>query len=543
MHYRRAGSGPALVLLHRSPRCSQDMLSLMRRLRSRFTCIAPDLPGHGLSDPLWTDALTPSDLAAAIVELLDTLGLDQAAVYGRHEGATLAIALALDFPDRVRCAVAESCAVPVGAERAEWLASCRILPEPVWDGSHLASLWSRMRDQATFHPWYARDADHRLSIEPPSPQEMQESVVGLLRAGDNHRITCAALYGMHIEEALRRVKIPVLLTTLRSDPLAEHLARVHEAAPSVAVQPTSGPEEAFGLIAAFLERHTSGTSPAPVPTEPIAGRIWNDFVDLPGGQLRIRRNTDAQGRVVVIQHDAAGSSESVDDLMMSFVGRRPVLAIDLPGHGGSTPPPPTLRVTVQTHARAVGEALDALGIGDFDFVGVGGGGFVGLELTRSHSRRLRHIVLADPLYFPMSMQAELREQYAPRIEPDWYGGHLLLAWHLVRDQQLYWPWYRRTRACIVSRPGNLDAITLHRRVVELLASPQAWRASCQAFFGYSLQPRLSRLEFPVLLCSPPLDPRLDHAMQAQRDYPQLAFMRMPEDRTQWGAKLMDFLDR
>ena len=543
VHYRRAGSGPTVVLLHRLPRCSLALLPVLMRLKSRFTCIAPDAPGHGLSDSLGADSLDAADAALAILEFFDAVGIRKAALYGEHDGAMLAVAFALAFPDRVACVVANGYALPSEPEQEGLLANYHPVPEPVWDGSHLTALWSRARDHASFFPWYVHDAAHRLDIEPPSPQHMHETVLGWLRAGNDCQLLGRAAFSMRSAEALQQVTVPLLLTASSSDAFASHLSRVSDAAPSVTVRQGGTPEETLDLAAAFLARHAPEPAPASTTVTPVSTRLWNDFVDVPGGQLRVRRNDNASGRVVVLQHDAAGSSETLDPLAKSFIGRRPVLAIDLPGHGGSDPPQPTVRVTVQAYARAVVEALDALGIGDFDFVGVGGGGFIGLELARSHTRRVRHIVLAEPLYFPMTMQAELREQYAPRIEPDWYGGHLLLAWHLVRDQQLFWPWYHRKREGIVRQPSDLDAAILHERVVALLGALQAWRATCQAMFSYSVQARLSRLEVPALLCAPPLDPRLDHSQAALRDHPHLAFRRMPDDRTQWAAELLPFLDR
>ncbi|NQV81243.1 MAG: alpha/beta hydrolase, partial [Alphaproteobacteria bacterium] len=44
IHYRRAGTGPAVLLLHQSPKSSREHIPLMQHLMDRFTCIAPDTP-------------------------------------------------------------------------------------------------------------------------------------------------------------------------------------------------------------------------------------------------------------------------------------------------------------------------------------------------------------------------------------------------------------------------------------------------------------------------------------------------------------------
>ena len=52
VHYRRAGKGPPLLMVHQSPRSSAEYQELMQQWGAHFTCIAPDTPGFGQSQPL-----------------------------------------------------------------------------------------------------------------------------------------------------------------------------------------------------------------------------------------------------------------------------------------------------------------------------------------------------------------------------------------------------------------------------------------------------------------------------------------------------------
>jgi pimeloyl-ACP methyl ester carboxylesterase len=187
-------------------------------------------------------------------------------------------------------------------------------------------------------------------------------------------------------------------------------------------------------------------------------------------------------------------------------------------------------------------ALDALDVGEFDFVGTWGGALVGLELALMEPKRLRRLVLCDLLYFPPPLQAQLRANYTPDIQPDWYGGYLLQAWHLMRDQGLFWPWYRRKRAGIIWKPPFLDSEMVQRRVLELFRSNGMWRQAYQAHFSYPTAAKLRQLRVPALLAAPPWDPQLEVTQQAARDFPQFAFRRMPSDMNQWGAELLPFLN-
>jgi hypothetical protein len=52
VHFRQAGSGPVVVMLHQSPQNSRMWLEPMRALSRSYRVLAPDLPGFGYSDTL-----------------------------------------------------------------------------------------------------------------------------------------------------------------------------------------------------------------------------------------------------------------------------------------------------------------------------------------------------------------------------------------------------------------------------------------------------------------------------------------------------------
>lgn len=87
VHYRVAGAGPAVLLLHDSPRSSRLHEPLMKVLASRFRVYALDTPGYGNSDPLPCANPTIPDFAEALGATLDTMGLAQAPIYATHTSA------------------------------------------------------------------------------------------------------------------------------------------------------------------------------------------------------------------------------------------------------------------------------------------------------------------------------------------------------------------------------------------------------------------------------------------------------------------------
>jgi len=103
--YDDVGSGPAVLLIHGFPlnrRMWRPQVAIL--LAAGYRVIAPDLRGFGDSDV--TDAACSMDLLADdLVELLDHIGITQAAVVGMSMGGYLLFNLLERYPQRVQAAV------------------------------------------------------------------------------------------------------------------------------------------------------------------------------------------------------------------------------------------------------------------------------------------------------------------------------------------------------------------------------------------------------------------------------------------------------
>ncbi len=96
-------------------------------LKTEFRCIALDLPGHGTSIGLPQETYTFEGAACSIIQLLDELQIDQAALVGYSMGGRLALYLALNHPERFTGLLLES-ASP-GLEKEEDRAARRAADE------------------------------------------------------------------------------------------------------------------------------------------------------------------------------------------------------------------------------------------------------------------------------------------------------------------------------------------------------------------------------------------------------------------------------
>lgn len=112
LHYALAGRGPALVLLHGWPQSWRAWRKVIPLLQDRYTVIAPDLRGLGLSS-LAGDGYAKRLVAQDVWRLVhDVLGHEQFFLAGHDWGGPTAFSLALDHPDAVRKLAILDVAIP-----------------------------------------------------------------------------------------------------------------------------------------------------------------------------------------------------------------------------------------------------------------------------------------------------------------------------------------------------------------------------------------------------------------------------------------------
>src|SRR5919107_571731 len=97
--FYKAGSGPALLLLHGLGCNHTTWAPVVAALARRYTVIAPDLLGHGLSDKPRAD-YSVGGYANGMRDLLTCLGIDKVTVVGHSFGGGVAMQFAYQFPER-----------------------------------------------------------------------------------------------------------------------------------------------------------------------------------------------------------------------------------------------------------------------------------------------------------------------------------------------------------------------------------------------------------------------------------------------------------
>ena len=419
VHYRKCGSGPVLLLVHQSPRSSKEYEPLMRAWGAHFTCIAPDSPGFGQSDPLSGEPDIDS-FAAATLRFLDVLGVRHCHAYGFHSGSIILVHAMKLQPRRFS-------ALTIGGYPAWTKAEMALLGErytvplrPSAYGEHLAWLWNRVLEQSWFFPWFDVRDETRMSIAHADLDAVQSIVMELLDAGDAYRAGYrAALSAPAWIPARGDDMPPVLIGAYDGDPLQDHLDRLPTLPPHWRTGKAPTPAAHYADCLAFLRAHRG-----PAAASELAEDKDEGFIAVGEGLIHWK-GTPGGARMTL--HAPAGE--------LADPGPDTV-AIDVPGHGLSDP------------AVALPEVLHgvtaALGAGRL---------------------AIPPLPAGDPalLY--------------PDLSPQRFGEHLQRAWGISRAEALFAPWYAASAAQAIAIDAG--AITPEAIAVRTRARLRAGTAARQ----------------------------------------------------------------
>ncbi|MFN8534734.1 MAG: alpha/beta hydrolase [Dehalococcoidia bacterium] len=506
IHYRRAGEGPPLVMVHASPGSAFALEPLIGRLSERYTVIAPDSPGYGESTPLDVEVPEIGDFADALAGTLDALGLTRFDLFGSHTGTKIATEFAIRFPQRVRRLVLDG----IGAyspETIAWLLE-HYTPffTPASDGSHLVQAWTMRRDMNLFWPWFNRTVEGRTMRDLPSAEDQHDSFVDMLRGGNNYRKGYRAAFRYDAVAALKKLTVPTALFSRKSDPLIVYLDRVGGVPSNVlneVVDDANG--GAFdGRIFAFLGEGDPLPPPPPPPAQPsLVSEVRRDYLMTSVGQLLMRKSGAGPERPLIVFHASPGSSQGMESYLLRFGLDRPVITFDNPGNGDSAALPGTPEIG--DIADVLLEAIDQLGFSEYDVFGSHTGAMIGIDIAIKRPDRVKHLILDGITMYPPDYVAWLLENYPIPLRISSYGEHLIWSWNQLRDMQLFYPYFDRTTES-ARRSGLSDPESMQRGFLEFIKGGKTYHKSYRAAFNYPTGAMLPLLRVPTMHCASPTDP-------------------------------------
>jgi pimeloyl-ACP methyl ester carboxylesterase len=218
VHWRREGSGPAIVFLHGFPLSGRTWDQVLSHLRDRFTCYTPDLIGLGQSHSTAGDDYSSPGQARAFQGMLSELGVGSYALVGNDTGGWVARELALVDTPRVSHLVLTNTEIPF--HRPPWIPMYQVLAHVPGFGGVIRQFlrWRAFRRSSLvfggcFHDLTHLDGEfHQRFIEPlVSSKGRMDGVLEFLREMKFARLD-------EFKELHRRLTMPTLFIWGANDP-------------------------------------------------------------------------------------------------------------------------------------------------------------------------------------------------------------------------------------------------------------------------------------------------------------------------------------
>ena len=408
VHYRRCGTGPVLLMVHQSPRSSAEYEALMLKWGEHFTCVAPDSPGFGQSEPLKDPKPYIDAFADGLIEFLDALGVDRCPAYGFHSGGIILVTALKRHPQRFQALAVGGYAI--WTEEEMRIFGERYLPEfhPSAYGEHLTWLWSRMLEQSWVFPWFDTREEARLSVAHADVSRVAQAVSEMLDAGNAYQAGYGAVLRAPRDIPAVDANVPpCLITAYDGDPLQAHIDRLGDMPAGWEAEKVTTPADHQDASLAFLLERSGETSETTLAEDTDEG--WLTFEE---GLIHWR---GAKGGRMVLHGPA-------EELREPAQGE---IAIDVPGHGQSS-----------------------------DFTDIRGA----IEAAAA-------ALNASQIIWPKAPAGDPDPLY-PDMTPDRFGHYLQRAWLAARGKAFFEPWYEASASnAIPIDPAALDPHALHARAL------------------------------------------------------------------------------
>jgi pimeloyl-ACP methyl ester carboxylesterase len=489
VHYRMTGTGPAALFIHSSPANSSFVLAEMQAVADRFTCIAFDTPGFGLSDPLPGNRLEVADLADAIAAAMEALGMPPCPVFGTHTGAAIALELAVRHPTTVTGLMLDAVPIFTNEETAALFEDYLIALDPDPLGGHFSRYWTRFRDQSIWFPWSQPSPAHLNPYDLATPERTDHWVSMFYECGRSYAPAYRAAldYGPRAIAAVGALEQPATFTAIASDMLFPHLDRLP---PLRAGQGVVRLEASLAAKHALLREAFARFDASIMPAIAVDAQADRQFVDVAGGQVFVRRSGSGPGIPLIVVPDLPGPQTPCIDR----VEGRPVVIVDPPGSGESG----WADGELEDIARLLWQAIEGCGYERVILHGIGFGAVIAAVMAGQRTNRTEAVILCGLPWCDEDERRTLAERIAPPITVEADGAHWYRAWLMLRDSLVWFPWYDQRDIAQRRVPADFDASRLHERTVRVMKQRQDYARPIAAALFASPDALLDRVTSPII---------------------------------------------
>ncbi len=264
--------------------------------------------------------------------------------------------------------------------------------------------------------------------------------------------------------------------------------------------------------------------------------ITRHFVNLGDSQVHIRLS--GSGPPLVLLHQSPTSSAEMATDIEACANYFSVIGIDMPGYGLSDPLPEE-HPEISDLAEVVERVITAMGLDKVLLYGFHTGSIVAFEFACRYPERCAAAVVNGLVCMDGEELADLLRHYnvLPEVTPE--GSHLPWLWARLRDQTLFFPWYRKTPEARMALDLH-DGAYLHPYLVDFLRAKEGGRPGYQAAFRYPSRERAPHLKVPVYLINFEPDPLTPHPDRVG-GFPDCVTREVFDDFEALQWKTVDFL--
>lgn len=533
VHYRTAGCGAPLVMLHPSPQSSETLIPAIAKFSEYCTCFALDTPGYGLSDDIDVDEPEIGDYVAPIMEAITNLGIDQFCLYGSATGGQIGIELAKRFPKRITMLMLDTNGHLTDDEIKNTMDGYFPEVEPKRDGRHLLTYWDMVRHLYVTFPWNSEREDDRINIDLPPAEMIHTIFIRYLRAGATYaKAYKAALKTEHIGHIKDLVVPTTILRWQGSIILDVTDALIDQGLSDNFIILNAGPtlDERYQVqLEALRELYTSNPEiNAKININNDINKLSQHIYNKENYSIRYLKKGDPNNRPLILIAELGQSANSITEIADNIASEYVVYAIDLPWHGESSSAGE--KVSLVDIVMPIKNLIDDLQLEQPDIVAFGSGGIVALELKNEVS--VNKTTIIDPL--PVDETGNKDEfDIFPKID----GAHIPAVWARIRDSEIYWPWNQHKSENF--RPGNanLDPEYLHDKAVDLFKTCYVLKELNSIEQSYDWAKNLKNTESRIQLATTERNPAPHLVKKLAGDDKQLTIL--PADLSRWANKLID----
>lgn len=222
------------------------------------------------------------------------------------------------------------------------------------------------------------------------------------------------------------------------------------------------------------------------------------------------RSAGEGGTPIVCLHKGQYSSRQFRHILPLLADTAMVIAVDRLGYGMSDAA--ASRPSMAEYAATTLEALDAIGVEEFDVVGSHTGSTEAVELATRFPQRVRRVVIAGAPLWVQDERVAMLAHYGGRgntvydVKDD--GSHLLAIWNRVkgtgegRHYNFANPTEERLNAAAPAvEGGGWDAEQIHGVLVDQVLAGPNWWWRLPSVLEYPFAERFAEVAQPLLLCN------------------------------------------